>query len=909
MLIAASAGMASESPAPGTKKHRRRGKKHRRIRTEETRSDDLCDKPIPQTQEDDFTPSKAPPQQSTCSEAQEVAPNSVHKYSPDWDPQNIDFPISPFTSPQCPKDVPSSAKLLPFTPVTVTHISQPLPIAPKSPAQSQPLTVPAQTSIHSKSLPVSPEGKHLLPVPFQSPFHNQSFPDLGQGPTNSQSLPVQAHNAAYSQPPSDLDQGLSNVKPLPVSPQSRDFLPVLFQNPCQSHSVPGLSESPSINQSLAVSSQIPTHTQSLPFSSQSLTHSTSQSPSRVSMEMQYDLSAWTHLTFEKSKTSVATTEGATLPPAKASITPPLSPSHPEPLLLPSRTFTTSVSSSNLYSPLCCSATFPSNVNPTASTSVMSTVPLRTSMPPLAHMSPRPTELTLPPAQLLGSDDEEQEDPSDYCKGGYYPVAIGDLFNGRYHVVRKLGWGHFSTVWLCWDLQKKRFVALKVVKSAPHYTETALDEIKLLRCVRDSDPTDPNREMIVQLIDDFKISGVNGVHVCMVLEVLGHQLLKWIIRSNYMGLPLVCVKSIIRQVLQGLDYLHTKCKIIHTDIKPENILLDVDEVYIRRLAAEATIWQRAGAPPPSGSSVSTAPRDIQVGKISKNKKKKLKRKAKRQEKLLEERLVDIQRMDEENCTRTNSPPVVNGNASCNATIDKVSPMSSCSRLEDNCNGHGPGRFSSPASAVSGFSSSVISATSESTLSTQSGYSSGQDLFSATDFVLSPLDPHNADKLRVKIADLGNACWVHKHFTEDIQTRQYRALEVLIGAEYGPPADIWSTACMAFELATGDYLFEPHSGEDYTRDEDHIAHIIELLGAIPLPFALSGRYSREYFNRRGDLRHISSLKPWALFEVLLEKYEWPLDQAAQFSDFLSSMLELEPDRRATAAECLRHAWLRS
>lgn len=36
-------------------------------------------------------------------------------------------------------------------------------------------------------------------------------------------------------------------------------------------------------------------------------------------------------------------------------------------------------------------------------------------------------------------------------GGYYPVKIGDLFNGRYHVVRKLGWGHFSTVWLCWDI--------------------------------------------------------------------------------------------------------------------------------------------------------------------------------------------------------------------------------------------------------------------------------------------------------------------------------------------------------------------------------------------------------------------------------------------------------------------------
>merc|ERR1711972_501215 len=115
-------------------------------------------------------------------------------------------------------------------------------------------------------------------------------------------------------------------------------------------------------------------------------------------------------------------------------------------------------------------------------------------------------------EILGSDDDEQESPKDYTKGGYHPVKVGDLYNSRYHVIRKLGWGHFSTVWLCWDMTLKQFVALKVVKSASHYTETAVDEIKLLKCVREGDPSDPYREKSVQLLDDFKIHGVNGTHV-------------------------------------------------------------------------------------------------------------------------------------------------------------------------------------------------------------------------------------------------------------------------------------------------------------------------------------------------------------------------------------------------------------
>ncbi|KAK3103482.1 hypothetical protein FSP39_019567 [Pinctada imbricata] len=646
-------------------------------------------------------------------------------------------------------------------------------------------------------------------------------------------------------------------------------------------------------------------------------------------------------------------------------------------------------------------------------------------------------------EILGSDDDEQEDPRDYQKGGYHPVKIGDLFNNRYHVIRKLGWGHFSTVWLCWDMIAKRFVALKVVKSAQHYTETALDEIKLLKCVRESDEKDDFRERTVQLLDDFKIHGVNGTHVCMVFEVLGNNLLKLIIRSNYQGIPMRNVKTITRQAT--LHYLHKKCNIIHTDIKPENVLMCVDENHVRKLAADACEWQKMGLKLP-GSAVSTAPKEKPPDptKMSKNKKKKLKKKAKKQQQLLEMQMQQIEELAEqvplpdddnddlslrqdmvtsESCNSVSqgegmdqsdasptqealpsSAPTENtennqndmnilesenNNTDNRDTKDKVAETNAANlnqndldkmsnvpdknilspnikqcdgvvtiemsgvpetdREGDNvmCNGHESQESISTATIVNKNFNSQKSLEDKNVLDNNTtcdsndnttenvpdsnamedgsgdvsqkerrSHSPGDDQSQSPSEKSNSSDKLNTNKpdpvrevcdIPVKIADLGNACWTFHHFTEDIQTRQYRSLEVLIGAGYGPPADIWSTACMAFELATGDYLFEPHSGEDYSRDEDHLAHIIELLGPIPREISLSGKYSREFFNRKGELRHILKLKPWGLVEVLCEKYEWDPVEAHKFSDFLVPMLHFDPNLRATAEDCLRHPWI--
>lgn len=173
---------------------------------------------------------------------------------------------------------------------------------------------------------------------------------------------------------------------------------------------------------------------------------------------------------------------------------------------------------------------------------------------------------------------DEEDSEDYCKGGYHPVTVGEQFkDGKYTVVRKLGWGHFSTVWLSKDNVTKKHVALKVVRSAAHYTETAIDEIKLLNKIVGAKPDHPGRAHVVSLLDSFEHKGPNGTHVCMVFEVLGENLLGLIKRWNHRGIPMALVKQITKQVLLGLDYLHRECGIIHTDLKPENVLIEIGDV--------------------------------------------------------------------------------------------------------------------------------------------------------------------------------------------------------------------------------------------------------------------------------------------------------------------------------------------
>jgi serine/threonine-protein kinase SRPK3 len=85
-----------------------------------------------------------------------------------------------------------------------------------------------------------------------------------------------------------------------------------------------------------------------------------------------------------------------------------------------------------------------------------------------------------------------------------------VYKDRYLVVEKLGWGHFSTVWRCEDLKdERRSVAMKVQKSADHYTDAAADEIAILDFTAEQADREGSDVPVVRLLDTFTHDGPHG----------------------------------------------------------------------------------------------------------------------------------------------------------------------------------------------------------------------------------------------------------------------------------------------------------------------------------------------------------------------------------------------------------------
>ena len=173
--------------------------------------------------------------------------------------------------------------------------------------------------------------------------------------------------------------------------------------------------------------------------------------------------------------------------------------------------------------------------------------------------------------------------------------------------------------------------------------------------------------------------------------------------------------------------------------------------------------------------------------------------------------------------------------------------------------------------------------------------------------------------IKVIDFGSSCYDHQRVYTYIQSRFYRAPEVIMGMKYGMPIDMWSFGCILAELLTGYPIFP---GED---EGDQMACIMEIFGMPPEKMLETCRRAKTFFSSKGHPRYCSvttnpdgSVK-YTGGKSRRGKYRGPptsktLSKALRgcedqlFLDFLNRCFEWDPSNRMTPPMALKHGWLR-
>ncbi|RDW79306.1 uncharacterized protein DSM5745_06158 [Aspergillus mulundensis] len=174
----------------------------------------------------------------------------------------------------------------------------------------------------------------------------------------------------------------------------------------------------------------------------------------------------------------------------------------------------------------------------------------------------------------------------YPKRRFHPVHLMDTFqDNRYRVIRKLGYGSFSTVWLARDTQLNRYVALKICQADPENQSdceaeddtSSSTETQIYERLAASHVPHPGSSHYLPLLDSFRFSGPNGTHQTLVYEPMAASVTE--VKDALFPdgpFPLGTAKAILWQTLLGLDFM-LENDVVHGDVQPRNLLFTLDEL--------------------------------------------------------------------------------------------------------------------------------------------------------------------------------------------------------------------------------------------------------------------------------------------------------------------------------------------
>jgi serine/threonine-protein kinase PRP4 len=175
--------------------------------------------------------------------------------------------------------------------------------------------------------------------------------------------------------------------------------------------------------------------------------------------------------------------------------------------------------------------------------------------------------------------------------GYYMTIPGELFESRYHVLQNLGRGMFSSVVRATDTKTNKLVAIKIVRNNDTMRKAGIKEIEILRDLAANDPED--KKHLIRLERSFEHKG----HLCMVFENLSLNLREVLKKfGRDVGINLKAIRAYAQQLFLSLSLLR-KCRYLHADVKPDNILVNEARNVLKvcDLGSASSIEENATAP--------------------------------------------------------------------------------------------------------------------------------------------------------------------------------------------------------------------------------------------------------------------------------------------------------------------------
>lgn len=384
---------------------------------------------------------------------------------------------------------------------------------------------------------------------------------------------------------------------------------------------------------------------------------------------------------------------------------------------------------------------------------------------------------------FGSSNETSTDSSYLDKMSVinFSGTVISSTNNKYLILKMLGYGTFSSVWLACNYKNGTFCAIKI-----HNED---DKDIGLREVKYHEKLKPIKNDYILRINEWFM---HKNHVCLVMDIMGaslYSLLK--VKHKFTNTNII---DITYQLSSALSVLH-KIDINHTDIKPENILIDGSNKYVDMIINKFKASQF----------------------YKKIKKYTLAFIIKNAPQTLETMFYDVDEADYNNV---------------NVSEDQLK------------------------------------------------------------------------NIKIKLADFGTCHKLSKPSYE-IQTRFYRSPEVILEYPDTSKCDIWSIACLVYELLTGEILFDPKKTGTVNRDKYHVYLFHSIIGSIPLDTIDSSSNKDYYYTQFGILKGIKKVDHISLEKLITDKCkEIKPTVLESFCNLMNTMLVYDISKRYSAEEVMKY-----